>query len=253
MSAIIIPYRDRQTHLSYFLENTVPLLQKHLKDVEVIVVEQNEGKLFNRGKLLNVGFKEMNHCKYFFTHDVDINPYEETIKKIYNMNVHENEIMGIYTSCADTLGGVIKFGKNVFEKVNGFPNDIWGWGMEDIALQNRVNLRKIDIRKNIIDDDEDRHEHFKIFNDINDRLLGRDWQTARFWEVQQINRMPKGVKEMRLTKNGLSNLNYQILRSENLMKNVKKITVDIGGEGKEIETAVNELMNEAFRKIGKRR
>ena len=31
--------------------------------------------------------------------------------------------MGIYTSCADTLGGVIKF-SDVFMRINGFPNDM---------------------------------------------------------------------------------------------------------------------------------
>ena len=81
---IAIPFRNRDEHLEYFIKNTVPILQVHLPNSKVVVVEQNEGKLFNRGMLLNVAFKEyQNKTKYFFTHDVDMNPSLEIIKSIY--------------------------------------------------------------------------------------------------------------------------------------------------------------------------
>lgn len=64
-NVIVIPYRNRETHLSYYIENTVPLLQEHLPNSKVVVIEQTEGKLFNRGALLNVAFKEYeNKTKY---------------------------------------------------------------------------------------------------------------------------------------------------------------------------------------------
>ena len=76
---IAIPFRNRDNHLKYFIDNTVPLIQQHLPNTKVVVIEQNKGKLFNRGAILNVAFKEYeNKTKYFFTHDVDINP-----KKMY--------------------------------------------------------------------------------------------------------------------------------------------------------------------------
>ena len=52
----------------------------------------------------------------------------------------DNNIIGIYTSKHNTLGGIIKFTTNNFEKINGFPNNFWGWGVEDKALQNRVDI-----------------------------------------------------------------------------------------------------------------
>ena len=65
---IIIPFRNRDTHLEYFINNTVPLIQKYLPNSKVVVIEQNEGKLFNRGMLLNIGFKEYeNKTNYFYT------------------------------------------------------------------------------------------------------------------------------------------------------------------------------------------
>ena len=35
---------------------------------------------------------------------------------------------------------------STIQKINGFPNDVWGWGTEDKALQNRTeyyNIKKI--------------------------------------------------------------------------------------------------------------
>ena len=55
---ILIPYRNREEHLKYWIENTYPKLNKVLENLEVLVIEQSEdNKLFNRGKVLNVGFK----------------------------------------------------------------------------------------------------------------------------------------------------------------------------------------------------
>ena len=51
-NVIIIPYRDREKHLEYFIENSVPLIEKYLPNTKILVVEQNIGKLFNRGMLL---------------------------------------------------------------------------------------------------------------------------------------------------------------------------------------------------------
>ena len=58
-TVICIPYRNRKAHLDYFLANSVPLLEHCFPDAHVVVVEQSDdGRLFNRGKLLNVAFHE---------------------------------------------------------------------------------------------------------------------------------------------------------------------------------------------------
>ena len=48
------------------------------------------------------------------THDVDINPFEETMLKCYISPISDNSIKCIYTSCCDTLGGIIKFQSKTF-------------------------------------------------------------------------------------------------------------------------------------------
>ena len=100
--------------------------------------------------------------------------------------------------------------------------------MEDICLQNRAEFCNVKITKNVIDDNKNSDKNFNFFNDINDRLIGKDWQQSQFWEVQQKNRMPRGVKEMRMTSNGLSNLDYTILKKTKLAPNVEKISVRLG-------------------------
>ena len=55
MSLIIIPYREREEHLKYFIENTYPLIKKYMEGVRVVIIEQTSDKFFNRGKLLNIG------------------------------------------------------------------------------------------------------------------------------------------------------------------------------------------------------
>ncbi len=150
---ILIPYRKREKHLKHFLENTVPLLRKHFENPKIVIIEQANDKLFNRGLLLNIGFKEnLNYeDSLFFTHDVDVNPREQTIITYYKDNIpDENTIKGIYTSRFNTLGGVICFKKEPFLKINGFPNNFWGWGIEDKVLQNRAEFHKINTPKNIL-------------------------------------------------------------------------------------------------------
>ena len=53
---LIIPYRNRKNHLDYFLKNSWPKLKEKVKDMEIIIVEQKEGREFNRGATINVGY-----------------------------------------------------------------------------------------------------------------------------------------------------------------------------------------------------
>ena len=52
---IIAPYRKRPGHLRRFKEHISEYLKDY--DYELIVVEQADDLPFNRGKLLNIGFK----------------------------------------------------------------------------------------------------------------------------------------------------------------------------------------------------
>jgi len=232
---IIIPYRNRERHLKYFIDNSVPLLKKHMDNMKVVIVEQTQGKPFNRGKLLNVVFKEYeDECKYIITHDVDINPKKKAITELYNGEVDDNVFKGILTSPCDTLAPIFKTNiKNLFV-INGFPNNIWGWGVEDKAIQNRVEFYKLNIEKNLKNprdkvgtDNEVFQSYFKAFNDINDR--DRRFE-SKHHELHYI--MWKNLSNIEKDKciigNGIDSLTYKLVTKEIIEEGViEKIVVDI--------------------------
>ena len=147
---IIIPYRDRETHLSVFKRKIKDFKSILGQDTLFVVVEQKEGKDFNRGKLLNIGVKEFsNLCKgYFIFHDVDTF-LKNNYKKEYACQTED--IVRLWGPHKVSLGGVCKFKKNVILDINGHPNNIWGWGMEDRALFYRSQIKNYKY-KTVVDD-----------------------------------------------------------------------------------------------------
>ena len=75
---IIVPFRNRHEHLSEFKKSIVDYLTKSNINFELIIVQQDNARLFNRGMLLNIGFKEAKRlkCNYVVFHDVDMLPID---------------------------------------------------------------------------------------------------------------------------------------------------------------------------------
>ena len=133
---IIVPYRDRPQQLKRFIKHMGEYLTD--LDYQIFIIEQSDDKPFNRGKLLNVGYKFAcdNGCDYFVFHDVDMLPedvdYSYTDKPLHlatHLQEHDYE-----TTFFDYFGGVTMFNKQDFELINGFSNEYWGWGFEDDDL-----------------------------------------------------------------------------------------------------------------------
>ena len=220
---ILVPYRAREKHLKYYIENTVPLLQKHIPNGKVVIIEQDwNNKLFNRGCLLNIGVKEyQNKTVHYITHDIDINPNENMILKYYIDPIRDNNIKGIFTSVHNTLGGIIKFNYNTFIKINGFPNDIWGWGHEDKALQNRAEFNQIRIEKNILNNDPNVSNYLLRFNDIDDRVKPSNFN----YLYNKYYNNKSNIQD--ILSSGMNNLQYKILEKININDYVELIKVSI--------------------------
>lgn len=142
MTTIVVPYRDRANHLAIFKD--------YLRNVNarIVVIEQsNDGRKFNRGKLLNIGFELFKaDTSHFIFHDVDMLPADLSI---YD-NLHDCAHLAHYVSQfdyrwlgAEYFGGVNMFSKEVFERINGFSNEFYGWGGEDNELLIRCRLNGI--------------------------------------------------------------------------------------------------------------
>ncbi len=141
--AVVVPYRDREEHLRVFL----PHMKRHLDGQNIVhrihVIEQEAGKLFNRAKLLNVGFLEADaDCDYFVFHDVDMLPlhvdysYQEDATHLAAAASQFNHALPY----PGYFGGVTMLTREAMKKVNGYSNGYWGWGAEDDDLLCRCHL-----------------------------------------------------------------------------------------------------------------
>ena len=137
---IIVPYRNRYAQLYEFKQSIKDYFRKLDIDYSIIVVEQDDAKLFNRGKLLNIGFLEAKKlkCDYICFHDVDMLP-SKVDYSYSNVPIHmattlissDNTHRPIFDQY---FGGVTLFPIELFEKINGYSNNYWGWGFEDDDL-----------------------------------------------------------------------------------------------------------------------
>ena len=162
----VVPYRDRQEHLSYFAKHMAQILSDiPKKDYKILLVHQNDKRGFNRGAIKNIGFMYVRHL-YPATYqtmtivfnDVDTMPR----KKGYVDYNTKPGVIRHYCGFTFTLGGIVCINAGDFEKLNGFPN-LWAWGFEDNMLQHRANAAGIQIDRSVFCDyktDGANNEHF---------------------------------------------------------------------------------------------
>jgi hypothetical protein len=142
---VIVPYRDRFEHLQAFKNSITEYLNAKGIFFELIIVEQDDAKAFNRGKLLNIGFKQALKlkCNYVVFHDVDMIPTEVD----YSYVEAPTHLASERASFDQYFGGVTIFPIELFKKVNGYSNEYWGWGFEDDDLFYRCMVNNIPLNK----------------------------------------------------------------------------------------------------------
>ena len=213
---IIIPYRDRSSHLEYFLKNILPLMKKNLSNVRLVVIEQSEDGLFNKGALVNIAYDiYKDKSDSMIIHDIDKYPNKECIKKYYSQ--YFDGVDGICVSPCNTLGGVFKISNKHFKAVNGFPNNFWGWGIEDKAVQNRVEHRKIKIKKRFIRSEGKFNEYF-IDDKTNHSRIRINFISYKIKHITHFvlwNRFSESIKEFFLNSSGINNLKYEKIFKKN--------------------------------------
>jgi len=151
--AIIVPFRERYQHLEKFIPHMNSFMFEYFSDLnyKIYIVEQIDKKPFNRAKLLNIGFKETqtNH-NYFCFHDIDMLPVNKNCDYSYingacRLSHYVSQFNFIPRPKNEFGGGIIMIDKQSFEKVNGFSNNYWGWGVEDNDFAERCQRKKINI------------------------------------------------------------------------------------------------------------
>lgn len=162
--AVVVPFRDqaeqgRAAHLRTFIKEAIPrirtVLQSPTTSVHVFIVEQEEdGRKFNRGALLNVGIAGARSAgaDIIITHDVDLIPSRPFIETAYRRAVRQLglrmtdfvHLASAWPRYVDVMGplyfgGVVAGTVDAWERSDGYPNTFWGWGGEDNALRMRAS------------------------------------------------------------------------------------------------------------------
>ncbi|KAL1023693.1 hypothetical protein UPYG_G00044650 [Umbra pygmaea] len=217
--AVIIPFRHREEHLKFWLYYLHPILQRQQLDYGVYVIQQGGESTFNRAKLMNIGYveslKEYDYDCFVFS-DVDLIPMDDrNTYRCYSQPRHLSVSMdkfGFRLPYNQYYGGVSALSKEQFLKINGFPNNYWGWGGEDDDIFNRLSARRMSISRpdgNIGKCRMIRHDRDKL-NDPNPERFDRIRYTKQTMDTD-----------------GINSLKYEVIKVE---KNVlfTNITVDVG-------------------------
>ncbi|XP_064197811.1 beta-1,4-galactosyltransferase 2 [Anguilla rostrata] len=207
--AIIIPFRHRDNHLKYWLHYLHPILRRQKIDYGIYIINQLGEDTFNRAKLLNIGYTEaLKDAAYdcFIFSDVDLIPMDDrNLYHCYDQPRHFAIAMdkfGFRLPYAGYFGGVSGLSKKQFLKINGFPNEYWGWGGEDDDIYNRITLNGMKVsrpdvligRYRMIKHERDKHNepNPQRFNKIQNtkNTMKKDGISSLTYRVVQVKKYP---------------------------------------------------------------
>ena len=218
--AIIVPYRDREDHLKKF----IPFIEScdflDGIDYEILIVEQEEGKPFNRGKLLNVGAIQSHTASYYCFHDVDMLPLISDYSYVSNPThlAGEAEQFGFKLPYQGYFGGVTLFDKHSFIKVNGYSNDYWGWGAEDDDVMFRCVAREVKASRKNGRYRSLSHER-NITQDLYNENLRKFFGFKNGLNLDTINQ--------KIDSDGLTTLEYEVLEEKKISTKATLVKVRI--------------------------
>jgi hypothetical protein len=158
---ILYAYRASgdQTFRKQELERHQSHLREYLPKQKVkftfVVVEQCNDLPFNKGLLLNIGFNEIYntwkkgkntdyYIPYFCIHNSDLFPKESTTPIDYTYSHGFRDSFG---SISAGIGGIVVFDYLSYLRINGHPNDYYGWGGEDITVKNRITILNVPLHR----------------------------------------------------------------------------------------------------------
>uniref|UniRef100_A0A8U7NWP2 Beta-1,4-galactosyltransferase n=1 Tax=Corvus moneduloides TaxID=1196302 RepID=A0A8U7NWP2_CORMO len=205
-TAVIVPHRNRESHLGHLLYYLHPFLQRQQLHYGIYVVHQAGNSTFNRAKLLNVGVKEAlkdEDWDCLFLHDVDLIP--ENDHNLYTCDPWNPKHVSVAMNKFGYRWGTISGG------VSGLGTSR-GWGGDGGTL---VRLAGMKISRPPVS-----IGHYKMVKHKSDK--GNEENPHRFDLLVRTQRM--------WTQDGMNSLTYELLAKE-LRPLYTNLTVDIGAPG----------------------
>lgn len=243
--AVVVPFREqlplqcRKAQLDKFL----PFMETFFASAcgcwpLIVVVEQSQdGKKFNRGQLLNIGFRLAQEARpdisSFIMHDVDLLPSAD-LQTVYanpppeGKAVHLASVWQKY-SYSTFIGGVLAFRPTDFERTNGFPNNYWGWGLEDDQLALRMARCQISclrVKRGCFTDLDP--VNMKGFLDAGDPAVIKEhlpWYNAEMFRRREL------TLDEDWTSNGLRSLRFRVLHRQVNRPVVQHVVVELDASG----------------------
>ena len=177
--AVILPYNEK--HIKDFTEHFSAVVEQKGFYYKLVFVKQRiSTRPLNKGKLFNIGYSLMkNQFDYFCFHDIDFIPlsnYDYTPNEVptsllsgmYPMEFGEHmeiEDFDDFDLVNEThFGGAVLFDKKHFELINGYSNDYWGLGYEDMDLLLRLVTKGVRLRSII---ERPLKKSYATFNGLN--------------------------------------------------------------------------------------
>lgn len=244
---IIVPFRESKAASSQGanrfknLAEFVPHMTQHIEyngrkrhiDFSILVVEQDQELIFNKGALLNIGYDLAKTWGYDYMalHDVDQLPeHKKNDYRYPNKPIHlctASEQFGYRPAYPDMVGGVLLINLKDYEAVNGYSNFYWGWGQEDDDFYYRLRRSPATLERM-----SPRLGRYKTLS--HPRVKDLD-ATPLFMRGQKHLRSPNHAQAAR--KDGISNLKYRVIRYERDFRvgPLHKVTVALDFDFKPID------------------
>lgn len=241
--AIITIYGDNGSHryvepkrkfIDFFANH--PLSNKF----DIFIIEQAKDlDKFNIGKLKNVGFdiatqKNPDYDYFIFT-DIDAIPdkqlfpyYLKKINGFASLAIEGTRYMTRKESKKTNkqfFGMTCGINKKTFMRINGYPNNFWGWGGEDDSLGirlNQTNSKYYEPKKGSIIDTEENTQKKQI--NVKDKVAYLQSEN-----LMENVKMEKTMNEINIWKdNGLNTLHYKLIDTNKTEhKNINVYVVDL--------------------------
>ena len=210
----LIPHRNREEQLKTTVEKINYYIKENNLDADIWVCQQDNKYNWNKGCILNIGFKILHQFyQYFIFNDCDT-----FVERIKNFNFpKENEIIHIY-GYPYCLGGIFCSSTKNYLKINGFNNNFFNWGREDREIEDRCKLSQIKInRENIINIKQNgacQLEHSNTNNYWNFKEKDSDYLKARqlyyFNQIEHFNNNDSGITNLQQSSDTFGNIKYLI-------------------------------------------
>jgi hypothetical protein len=236
--AIISCFRDkgngeRERQHKLFIKLMNQLLEPYA-NFHIYIIEQSmDGEDFNIGKLKNIGYsiakRDKKYDNYIFT-DIDLIPdykllnyFIKNIDYPLSLASKGTRYENLNTKIKKPfMGGMLLFNEKLFEKINGYPNNFWGWGGEDDSLLNRIinnHIKYIAYPKEGIVIDNEEGKNMVTINDVKIKIKDERKDSLKYEKLF--------IDLERSHDNGLNTLQYNILSTDKINNNTTQIKVDL--------------------------